>query len=332
MSRSSSVEDEEEEDAEAQEEAEAEEEAHEEGVSPGGADDDSARRESSTGQRPESSIAISPTTLSPDRAGSESAPPSRNEPSVAAQPAAAAEPGDGDFASDNDADRMEDDKAWEAEMEAEEGESDDAEMDGLAADADVPVEELLRRYGYRMDVDVGEEESRTLVNGTSDSPTGQANGHETHADESEEEEADETQAIDDRRFEAEMEEEASNDSDDEEMQGLAADAEVPIEQLLGDYRPDQEDVSGDSDGATPPATPDDSETSDAEGNAETEEPVEEESGDDVSETYHEEGTKFRTPFLLRGTLRPYQQAGLEWLASLYSNNLNGILADEMGLG
>ena len=25
-------------------------------------------------------------------------------------------------------------------------------------------------------------------------------------------------------------------------------------------------------------------------------------------------------------------AGLEWLVSLYNNNLNGILADEMGLG
>jgi helicase SWR1 len=43
-------------------------------------------------------------------------------------------------------------------------------------------------------------------------------------------------------------------------------------------------------------------------------------------------SKVRTPILLRGTLRPYQQSGLEWLASLHSNNLNGILADEMGLG
>ena len=42
--------------------------------------------------------------------------------------------------------------------------------------------------------------------------------------------------------------------------------------------------------------------------------------------------KVRAPILLRGTLRPYQQSGLEWLASLHSNNLNGILADEMGLG
>jgi helicase SWR1 len=39
-----------------------------------------------------------------------------------------------------------------------------------------------------------------------------------------------------------------------------------------------------------------------------------------------------TPILLKGTLRPYQKQGLNWLASLYNNGTNGILADEMGLG
>ncbi|KAI0067575.1 hypothetical protein BV25DRAFT_1904841 [Artomyces pyxidatus] len=42
--------------------------------------------------------------------------------------------------------------------------------------------------------------------------------------------------------------------------------------------------------------------------------------------------KIKPPILLRGVLRPYQQAGLEWLASIHTSNLNGILADEMGLG
>ena len=42
--------------------------------------------------------------------------------------------------------------------------------------------------------------------------------------------------------------------------------------------------------------------------------------------------KVTPPLLLRGILRPYQQAGLEWLANIHTNNLNGILADEMGLG
>ncbi|KMZ88363.1 helicase [Plasmodium vivax Brazil I] len=36
--------------------------------------------------------------------------------------------------------------------------------------------------------------------------------------------------------------------------------------------------------------------------------------------------------LIGGTLMKYQLEGLEWLISLYNNNLHGILADEMGLG
>ncbi|TQS38377.1 hypothetical protein Golomagni_01116 [Golovinomyces magnicellulatus] len=42
--------------------------------------------------------------------------------------------------------------------------------------------------------------------------------------------------------------------------------------------------------------------------------------------------KTLVPHLLRGTLREYQHYGLDWLAGLYANNMNGILADEMGLG
>ncbi|KAK7135605.1 hypothetical protein R3I94_014311 [Phoxinus phoxinus] len=38
------------------------------------------------------------------------------------------------------------------------------------------------------------------------------------------------------------------------------------------------------------------------------------------------------PALLHGSLREYQQVGVEWLANLYRKNLNGILADETGLG
>ena len=40
----------------------------------------------------------------------------------------------------------------------------------------------------------------------------------------------------------------------------------------------------------------------------------------------------QSKMLVGGQLKPYQIHGLEWLVSLYNNNLNGILADEMGLG
>ena len=38
------------------------------------------------------------------------------------------------------------------------------------------------------------------------------------------------------------------------------------------------------------------------------------------------------PSVIRGQMRPYQLAGLNWMIRLRHNGLNGILADEMGLG
>ncbi|XP_058245104.1 E1A-binding protein p400 isoform X2 [Hemibagrus wyckioides] len=43
-------------------------------------------------------------------------------------------------------------------------------------------------------------------------------------------------------------------------------------------------------------------------------------------------TRLPMPPLLHGSLRDYQQVGVEWLANLHRKHLNGILADETGLG
>ncbi|MCJ1476820.1 hypothetical protein MMC13_005489 [Lambiella insularis] len=45
-----------------------------------------------------------------------------------------------------------------------------------------------------------------------------------------------------------------------------------------------------------------------------------------------EEVKAQPNMLVGGTLKEYQVKGLQWMISLYNNNLNGILADEMGLG
>ena len=45
-----------------------------------------------------------------------------------------------------------------------------------------------------------------------------------------------------------------------------------------------------------------------------------------------EEVKVQPSLLIGGTLKEYQIKGLQWMISLYNNNLNGILADEMGLG
>ncbi|KAM7286817.1 transcription activator BRG1 isoform X1 [Ixodes scapularis] len=45
-----------------------------------------------------------------------------------------------------------------------------------------------------------------------------------------------------------------------------------------------------------------------------------------------EEVREQSSLMVNGSLKEYQVKGLEWLVSLYNNNLNGILADEMGLG
>uniref|UniRef100_A0A915ITQ1 SNF2 N-terminal domain-containing protein n=1 Tax=Romanomermis culicivorax TaxID=13658 RepID=A0A915ITQ1_ROMCU len=59
---------------------------------------------------------------------------------------------------------------------------------------------------------------------------------------------------------------------------------------------------------------------------------------DDSQNYYNSSHRIREKItqqptlLVGGTLKEYQIKGLEWMVSLYNNNLNGILADEMGLG
>ena len=45
-----------------------------------------------------------------------------------------------------------------------------------------------------------------------------------------------------------------------------------------------------------------------------------------------EEVNIQPSLLVGGTLKEYQVRGLQWMISLFNNNLNGILADEMGLG
>lgn len=48
---------------------------------------------------------------------------------------------------------------------------------------------------------------------------------------------------------------------------------------------------------------------------------------------HKKTEQVSQPRMLKGgDLKEYQLAGLQWMVSLYNNNLNGILADDMGLG
>ena len=47
---------------------------------------------------------------------------------------------------------------------------------------------------------------------------------------------------------------------------------------------------------------------------------------------YSEDREMPQPNMFRGTLKAYQLKGMNWLANLYDQGINGILADEMGLG
>ncbi|BGP37264.1 swr1 complex component [Rhodotorula kratochvilovae] len=335
----------------------------------------------------------------------------RSRLSVSATPADspdADEGGNGDVAfgeAEDDARRAEEDDAYAAEMEKDEEEDDDDELKGLADEADMPIEELLRRSGYAAmlaeeqagggeegeeeeeeEQDAGEDDASMadVVDGAphgakaeSSEPSAAPTAPSSNAAPSpstpgtsapaapdltaEEKEADamsefgsdgeEARDDEDAAMAKEMEAE-EGESDDEEMKGLQEDADLPIEELMRKYgyggaasAAEPDDVgeqlpSGDATAGSPaPKVEEEEEEVEADeaeddaASASAKEEEEEEADEEVdSAPADRQIVHLKPPFLLRATLRPYQQAGLEWLASLYTGGVNGILADEMGLG
>ncbi|KDE05864.1 hypothetical protein MVLG_03807 [Microbotryum lychnidis-dioicae p1A1 Lamole] len=302
------------------------------------------------------------------------------------------------FKGDGDEGREEEDAKLMAEMEAEdEDDDDDSELGGLAEEADMPIEELLRRSGYAAMVqaeqegtgDEGDAAEEVAVTDEAEAEAPDedvsmiddalvaAKDEEAAPLTAEEVEAeamsefgsdkvdDEREDEDERLMRAMEEDEEDAGSDDSEMDGLVEEADLPIEELMRKYGYGNGNGNGEVNG-TDTSTREASFVADTEDElrvngrdqdtAETEEEEEEQneeaeeehqSQDEAEEETLSNGKQqneaedgvtdkdtivLRPPFLLRGSLRPYQQAGLEWLASLYANGVNGILADEMGLG
>ncbi|KAK8864632.1 hypothetical protein IAR55_001882 [Kwoniella newhampshirensis] len=189
------------------------------------------------------------------------------------------------------------------------GES-DSEDEGLLADVDVPIEELLKRYGYPLSAANGDSDD------VKDDQTANTNG-DPAADKSLTDEALPVDPVSPALI--------VEGKRQRRPRSVWSPNETP--QHLPGKRPKIEDLDDEG-------TPEPSSDEDDNGDESEEEEEGEEGPDHGEERTSEEdiGPRVRPPFLLRGTLRPYQQAGLEWLASLYANKMNGILADEMGLG
>lgn len=199
-----------------------------------------------------------------------------------------------------------DDRDHNLDMKMEDDEDSDeqnSEDAGLLADANLPIEELMKQYGYGLPTqETGDVE--VIIN-----------GHESIQDETGRIETDKY-LLDDALTALPASPALVLDGKRQRrVRSVWTPEDYPPPPALV-KRPKVEE--GDEEiQMTPELSDDDEEDDDGAESAIAE-------GDD--------GGKVRPPFLLRGTLRPYQQAGLEWLASLYANKMNGILADEMGLG
>ncbi|GAA5908870.1 chromatin-remodeling protein SWR1 [Sporobolomyces salmoneus] len=326
-------------------------------------------------------------------AGRRRPPRSRSRLSVSVTPAQQpeeeeeGEEGDVGFAEggEEDVKREQEDDAFAAEMEKDDEGDNDNELGDLAAEAEMPIEELLRRSGYAammaeeagtqgenggeaegddasMQDAIKDEEETT--NSTRDSTSAIAsssttpNAEKLTAEEVEAEamsefgsDGEDEREDEDAKLAKEMEEEErdGNQSDDSEMAGLQDEAEMPIEELMKKYGyggGGGEEVEENStaeqpmtNGTEEPSSngADDAKDEELEAGAVSEKEEEEEEEVEEIENDREpsplvKAVHLQPPFLLRATLRPYQQAGLEWLASLYAGGVNGVLADEMGLG
>ncbi|XP_078019315.1 uncharacterized protein srcap isoform X2 [Epinephelus lanceolatus] len=220
---------------------------------------------------------------------------------------------DGEFtANEEDAEDEEDTIAAQEKVE---GNVDHAEeLDDLAREGDMTVEELLEKYkgAYASDFEA------PSASGSKESSDSEVSGDEE--EETEEDESDvesNTSSSDSPGDSAEDddsekdEEESEEDDDDDDDDGCGDEG---MEVLLKE---------GDNSPPSASSRPK-KEISHIAATAESLQP----------KGYTLATTKVKTPipFLLHGTLREYQHIGLDWLVTMYEKKLNGILADEMGLG
>eukprot|EP00960_Hanusia_phi_P072415 767779-Hanusia_phi.AAC.8 len=212
-------------------------------------------------------------------------------------------------------DEEEDDEETMEEAEKDENKAEVAEeVNALQAEQDMPIEELLAKYGYN---NAGES----------------VDGEEDEEDEDEDEDDDD-----------EEEEAASTEANPEE--NASKEKEVPPTEAQASSNAKDETVEAKNEvSAEKPSDPNDAPKQETEGEGKAEEGngISAEAKDvaDMARTLAPTGhtlattqVKTEVPFLLSANLkmREYQHIALDWMVALYDKGLNGILADEMGLG
>ncbi|VDO08469.1 unnamed protein product, partial [Rodentolepis nana] len=178
------------------------------------------------------------------------------------------------------------------------------EVSQLASEAEIPIEELLARYGLDP-----EQLRKPVVDGeTSDTASATDSGSESDSAES---------STDNESSSSE-----EKDSGDSSLEGENENSDVEMEEpgLVDLLSEDEKENLARSNDSMP---------ENAELKAITDVAM---SAQPTGNTLASVAEPVKTPFLLSGTLREYQVVGLSWLVAIYEKRLNGILADEMGLG
>ncbi|KAM6896949.1 uncharacterized protein srcap [Xenentodon cancila] len=216
---------------------------------------------------------------------------------------------DGEFTANED--EAEDEEDTIAAQEKVEGNVDHAEeLDDLAREGDMSMEELLDRYkgAYASDFEP------PSASGSKASSDSEASGDEEEETEEDESDVESNTSSSDSPGDSAEDDESEKDEEESEEEEDDECGDEGMELLLkeGDHSPP-------SSSSRPKK-----EISHIAATAESLQP----------KGYTLATTKVKTPipFLLHGTLREYQHIGLDWLVTMYEKKLNGILADEMGLG
>ncbi|XP_071946523.1 helicase domino-like isoform X2 [Antedon mediterranea] len=192
---------------------------------------------------------------------------------------------------------VDDEETMEEQEDAEGCQDHKAELDELAAEGELSIEDLMKKYAAAYN-----DEFEAELDSDDD-------------DEQEEDDYDDDTITEEDTDESDEYDELEDIEDKEESSKEAMD----IEYLLN---PDKENKQ-----------PTEESSSDSSPNNEiTEFAATAQSIQPTGYTLETTAVKTKVPFLLRHTLREYQHIGLDWLVTMHEKRLNGILADEMGLG
>ncbi|XP_062859167.1 helicase SRCAP isoform X2 [Trichomycterus rosablanca] len=207
-------------------------------------------------------------------------------------------------ANEEDSEDVEDTIAAQEVIEGDENHAD--ELDDLAREGEISIEELLEKYtgAYASDF---EEPSVSPEPSEDSDGTDDEEEEQTERDDSEDESAASSAENTDEEEVTEAEKSKEEDGDDDAGEGMEA--------LLRE---------GDQSPSSSTSQRPKKEISHIAATAESLQPK----GYTLATT----SVKTPIPFLLHGSLREYQHIGLDWLVTMYEKKLNGILADEMGLG